>query len=390
MIFRPTIAQINLDALLSNYRVFKALNQNQFFCPMIKANAYGHGDIEVAKLLANENPSALGVGLIEEGVRIREAGVKAPVLFFGVINKASVGVLAPYSITPVISDWEQLTLVKEAYANTGLNIHLKMNTGMHRYGFAVTEAEKLNDTLKQLPGLRIQGLMTHLASGEDFGLKDSFSQNQVEQFLQAYKRLDVAKLAQLHLFNSNGLASYSHSSLSRESSSSSRPPFGSRPGIGLYGYLPLIKSLQDRLTPALSLASKVVHVSMVKSGETVSYGRSWTAKRASVIGVIPLGYADGLPRALSNRGRVLIGGQFVPIVGNVTMDNIMIDLTDLNYGREPANYMDQEIILLGRDSGGREILATEWAAIAHTIEWEILTSISERVPRIFKGGTPPC
>jgi len=378
-VLRPTIAKVDLTALIANYKSLQAMNQDAFFCPMVKANAYGHGDIEVVKALSPYRPSAFGVGLIEEGIRIRSSGLRDPILFFGAINKNCLEPLKTYQITPVISDWEQLELVKKTSAR--IKVHIKVNTGMHRYGFSLDELEKLKEALALCPNVFVKGVMSHLASGEDFWKQNSYSEQQLKKFLSGVQILNIRNKIDLHLFNTTGIVSY------YSKGEGDQIKLGARPGIGLYGYSPDAVNEKINLKPILSLHSKVVHINRVRAGDTVSYGRSWQAKRDSLIGVVPIGYADGLPRALSNKGRVLVFGYFAPIVGNVTMDNIMIDLTDAAEAESCPNLIGIDVILLGQDNDGNSISVTEWARQTGTIEWEVLTSLSERIPRLFFGGS---
>jgi alanine racemase len=380
--YRPTFATIDLKALSKNFMALKKLQKSSFICPMLKANAYGHGDVEVARALEKNKPSAFGVGLIEEAVRLRSAGIKSPILFFGAIDRSSVHALGEYSITPVISDWEQLELIKLVAKRKSVTIHLKINTGMQRYGFNydMQTLQLLNEALNQLKNVKVDGIMTHLACGEDFSLKESFSRVQLRRFLDAYKTIPKLNKCLLHIFNTTGLISYSQSDLAHD------VELGSRPGIGLYGYAPSLSWAVTHLQPILSLYSRIVHITRVKKGNSVSYGRSWTAKQNSIIGIVPIGYADGLPRALSNKGNVLISNQLAPVVGNVTMDNIMVDLTKISKIQGSDSLLGKDVILIGQDHGSNKILVSDWSKLTGTIEWEILTGISERVPRVFRGG----
>jgi alanine racemase len=223
--------------------------------------------------------------------------------------------------------------------------------------------------------------MTHLACGEDFQKEDSFSKTQLKKFEQAVLRLKKTKNLVAHIFNTTGLLSYNQKPIQSELA------MGARPGIGLYGYAPDVTNNRVKLSPVLSLYSQIVHIRKLRKGESVSYGRSWCAKRDSIIGIVPVGYADGLPKALSNRGRVIVKGQFAPIVGNVTMDNIMIDLTDLEEAKSREDLFGSKVTLIGETHEGLSITVSEWANLSETIEWEILTRLSERVPRKFIGGS---
>jgi alanine racemase len=403
MIIRPTIAKINLKALLHNYHYLYDLTESlsrhkkkPFFCPMVKANAYGHDLKLISMALSSLNPSALGVGLVEEALQIRDWGITTPLLFFGALNQEALSMIEDHRITPVVGSWDQFHRIKEQAFKAGtqsFKIHIKIDTGMHRFGFHPQELESLGYSLEEVSqNLEVVGVMTHLASGEDFTAgQGSFSFQQIKKFIEGLNRLKrylTLDKVELHIFNTLGLMSFQQ----EKELGSSLFSFGSRPGIGLYGYTPGYTPqyiAESPLQPVLTLVSHIVHLLWVEKGESVSYGQGWVAPKKSLIGVIPMGYGDGLPRSLSNQAEFLIKGIRVPLVGRVTMDSIMVDVTPLAESLQIKSkgsfhhLLGTEVTLLGSDKEGNTVSLSQWSQWAQTIEWEILTGISARVPRII-------
>lgn len=379
---RATHAQIDLRALVHNFQLLDSSHPHPFMCPMIKANGYGHGDIEIAGALIRAGAKHLGVGLIEEGVRLRDAGVTQDIIFFGVIDPNNVQAIIDYKLTPVISGLDQLEWMTEAAKERGVVArgHLKLDTGMHRFGIWYEQATQAFEALAS-SGFKLNGVMTHLAEGEDIHDPKGFTATQLARFEEALVpgRVKFPGLV-THVYNSAGVLG------AIGLSSPGLNQHGARPGISLFGYSPIECDMAEQLRPVMHLKSKVVHIQKVAAGDGVSYGRSWTATRDSVIGILPMGYADGLPRGLSNKAKVLVQGELCPLVGNVTMDNVLVDLTNLapKYGAEGLKF--SEVTFFGYDEKGQFLSAHEWAQHTQSITWEILTRIGERVPREFVGG----
>lgn len=370
---RPTFVKIHLDHIAKNFDQFKALSSaRHFFCPMIKANAYGHGDIQVAQKLTAQGCTTFGVGLVEEGLHLRKAGVTKPqILVFGFTGKEAVREMLQAQLVPVVSDFRQLETLIEALKistrSARQSIHLKINTGMNRLGFTENEIDKLAATLTTHPQLQIVGCGTHLMTSEDLGGDTGSSYAQLQSFSQILKKLPLEKSCSLHAYNTSG-AVYSH----RRTEIAEQFPYGSRIGLGLYGYasVPLDQSL--KLYPAMSFLSRIVTVQNVKKNGRVSYGGTWTATRDSRVGIVPAGYADGIPTQLSSKGAVQLGGVAVPIVGRVCMDYTLVDVTDME------NAVDQEVEFFGTRLSAHTV-----AEKTGTITYDILTRISERVPRLY-------
>lgn len=366
---RPTVAEIDLAALKKNLTKLRALaGDDVFFCPMIKANGYGHGAVELAKFLINEGVEHLGVSLIEEAIEIRNAGVKTAVLVFGSFNDiSSAQACIDYRLTPVISTRSQLNVLEQVAADKDLEFHLKFDTGMNRLGFSPQFASQLRTHIAKFQKWNLKGVCTHLLRGDDASTAAGFSLKQLQSFkvvTDAFEGLNIS----FHALNSSGLV---HLDPKHKISS-----LGARPGIALYGGYPGFDQV-------MTLKSKIISTREVEAGHSVSYNATWTAKRKSLIGVVPIGYADGVFRKLSNNFHVLCCERRIPAVGTVNMDYVLVDLTDLKDQLSSLGE-GEEVVFFGRQ-GRAEISALEWAKILDTITYEIFTSISNRVPRVYVG-----
>ena len=384
---RPTKAVINLNHLRENFLFLRSLAPQSFFCPMIKANAYGHGDIEVALALEKAGATHLGVALIEEGQRLRGMGVKCDLLFFGLMERAGAQACLEAGLTPVLNNWEQIRILQSVASGQVMKVHLKFDTGMHRLGFEPEDALVLQDFLQNNPDFRLEGVMTHLHTGEDASSPDGASFQQMRDLQKAAAFFQEWQ-PQIHSLNSAGLLNFvEHRTRGSSELSGVSLSHGARPGLSLYGFSPLESgNFSDRLKPVMSVSSKIVSVKQVLAGQGVSYGHSWKAARSSWVGTIPAGYADGYHRVLSNQAQVLVEGHRVPVIGNVTMDYLMVDLTELVGAGGAEAFLWKDVTLFGYDSRGNLLSAKELAVAAKTITWEILTSVGERVPRILQGS----
>jgi alanine racemase len=375
--FRPTRAVIHLEHLAQNVRELKkAVGPDIFFCPMVKANGYGHGDIEIARALEKEKIDSLGVGLIEEGILLREMGIKSQLLFFGTCDELGGRAVREYNLIPVLSTWDQLRAL-ESVLEKGHPVHLKIDTGMHRLGFGLQDLPKLAQQFSSPGNLKLQGILTHLHTGEDADRLDGSSFEQLRRFQDVEAMFRSANIFS-HTLNSAGLLNFlKHRGKALPHGISNRQ--GVRPGLAIYGLAPVPTDLP--LKPVMSLRSEIVKYHAIPAGEGTSYNMTWKAHRDSVIGVIPIGYADGYHRLLSNKGEVLFRGRRVPLVGNVCMDYLMVDVTDALKGENADSLRPEPVTLFGFDDQGNLISATELAQKAQTISWEILTSVGERVPK---------
>lgn len=383
--FRRTFAEINIEHLVHNWSQIKSLAGDRFICPMVKANAYGHGDVQIAQALEEQSVLGLGVCLIEEGLLLRAAGIKTDILVFRGFDRRGAEKMLEYQLTPVVSTWEQIEAL-EAVADTPVKVHLKFNTGMNRLGFNAGEAEKLDQHFAHSKKLRLKAILSHFACGEDSHLDDGFSAQQTQVFAQL---VDFFKPHSIysHLLGSGGIAGLAYQKKHRpnESTYLTKENWGFRPGLMLYGYQPAAHFTEVDLKPVMSLKSVVNNVRRVKAGESVSYGRTWTATRDSLVAIVPIGYADGVHRLISNRAHVLFAGQRVAVIGKVCMDFLMLDVTDA-YDKLPnINWHEEEVVLFGYDDKNNFLSAQEHAEATETIVWETLTAVGERVPRHFKG-----
>ena len=366
----PTIASVDLSALTSNLR-----QARQFLSPgcdilaVVKADAYGHGAVAVARALAREGVTRFAVATIQEGAQLRDDGIRAQILVMGALPPAQLADLLGYALTPVIYE---PNIAEELAARLGAQpipypVHLKVDTGMGRLGLLPDQVLPLLQSTAFQGALRLEGLMTHLADADN--ADPAYTKIQIERFQVVLAGLRQAGLSVplIHAANSAAILGHpaAHFNLVR-------------PGIMLYGYSTAPQSGQAAtLQPVLSLRSRIAQVRSLAQGDSVSYNRSFVATRPSKIAVLPIGYADGYSRALSNRGHVLVRGRKCPVVGRVCMDMTLIDVTDL-----PEIRPGDEAVLIGRQ-GADAILATDLAAWSGTIPYEVLCGIGPRVPRVY-------
>ncbi len=371
-LFRPTHVQVHLDRLMKNFKTLKAFNpENPFICPMIKANAYGHGDVAVAKALSQVGCQHLGVASVEEGLQLRKSHVTETILVFGFTGRAAAKAILEGRLTPVISDFDQFTDLALA-ATQPFDIHLKLNTGMNRLGFQEKDLAGVLNVLAKNEHFNLVGVGTHFYSGGDLADPQSGAFAQ-DQCFRAMIAKFPSKNITFHAYNSAAIASLYHKRKGFR--------FGFRPGLLVYGIDPKENlSIKPLVSPVMEFKSKIVSLQQVKSGDVVSYGGIWQAPKDSTIGIVPAGYADGVCRSLSNCGEFLVKGQRVPIRGRVCMDYTMVDLTELKESAE--NLYQEEVVLFGKQ-GDQEISVEEMARQAGRIHYEVLTGISERVPRIY-------
>jgi len=364
---RPLWAEVDLDALAHNVRVLKARAQGAQLWAVVKANAYGHGAVGVARAALEAGADGLCVVCLEEAEELREAGIGAPILVLGPSEPAQARRIVELGVIPTVASRELALALADAAAARDLlqPVHIKVDTGLHRFGLRPPEAIALARFLRQVPQLRVEGLFTHFASAED-GDK-TYTLEQYRLFLAVAGELDWVPVR--HVSNTATILDMPEMSLEMV-----------RPGVGIYGCYPAGPRPDVELRPVLSLKSRVQRLTWLEPGESVSYGRTWRARRRSLVALVACGYADGLPRVLSNRGWVLVRGRRAPIVGRVCMDMCMADVTEV-----PDVAVGDEVVILGRQ-GEEEIRAEEVAALCDTISYEVLCGIGPRVPRLFLRG----
>lgn len=363
---RRTRARIDISALRHNLELLKKWNGPAFFCPMVKANAYGHGELLIARAVEQASVSAMGVALIEEGVALREGGIKSPVLTFAPLAPEGAAAAVKYQLTAVIGRFEDIAAFDRVKPEAPVGVHLKFNTGMQRLGFDSEEIPRLKSELQARPWLKIEGVCTHLTHGEDALTPGQPTQKQLAKFLEMTAGFPGVR--------------HAHKSASLAVLKADRPNdgIGARPGIGIYGLPHDGRTAGEGLRPVLTWTTEIVNVHTVEKGESVSYSARWTAPRKSVIGVVPMGYGDGYMRILSNKGVMLCRGKKVPVVGSVCMDYILLDLTDIC--AEGKVQPGEHVVVLGRQ-GSEEVSAADIAELAGTIAYEVVTNISRRVAR---------
>jgi alanine racemase len=367
---RPTAATIDLGALAHNYAEAARRAGDRKVLAVVKAHAYGHGAVPVARKLVELGCAMLGVATVEEGRDLRDAGITVPILVMGPVFPEQAEVLVRAKLTPTVFTEELARALADTITGTTqtVNVHVKVDTGMGRIGVTAEEALAFVTTISGLPGIKVEGLMTHFA---DADLRDkAFAAAQLDRFEAIIKALEAKGISipLRHAANSAAVLEYDRALLTMV-----------RPGLMLYGYNPLESGTAVDLRPVLSLSTRIAFVKEVPAGVPISYGRTYVTKRESLIATIPIGYADGYGRGLSNKGEALVRGARVPVAGRVCMDMTMLDVTGV-----PGVVEGDEVVLIGRQ-GGERITADDIAAKTGTIAYEVLCGISGRVPRIIKS-----
>ena len=383
-IFRRTFADINLENLEHNWNlVQKTAADDRFICPMVKANAYGHGHAQVGLSLQRSGANFLGVCLIEEGLELRSAGLKTDILVFRGFDKRGAEKILEYQMTPVVSTWNQIQALESA-ADEPAKVHLKFNTGMGRLGFDSNEAEKLFEYFKKSKKLKLKAIATHLSESADSLSADGVTAKQIKLF-QNIKNYFQPLNVYAHALNSGGVQALAESKFLNLDSAVTSHAWGMRPGLMLYGYSSNSAFKALDLKPVMSFKSVINNLRNISAGEGVSYNTTWKASRHSKVAIVPAGYADGIHRVLSNKAHVLVCGERVPIVGQICMDFFMIDMTDLCQKFNRQEWEEEEVTIFGSDDAGHLLSADEVSKLSSTISYETLTSVSARVPRHFKG-----
>lgn len=364
---RPTYVTVDLGRLAANYKAIRArVPADVRIMAVVKADAYHHGAAAVARTLERLGVDYLAVALVEEGIALRAAGVTRPVVLLSGPYGLPPRELARLRLQPVVFDLATLAWLT-AGADVPIPVHIEIDTGMTRLGFRPAEIPVLLQMLGAGDRLRVAGLMTHFACADDD--PDPKTPVQIDAFrrvVEQFRRAGIAP-ALLHAANSAGLVRF--------------PGVGTmvRPGILLYGVEPRPGLGADwGVEPVMRLRTAVLQVKAVPAGTTVSYGATFATTRPSRIAVLPIGYADGLPLAMSNRGHVLIGGTRAPIVGRVCMDMTMVDITDVPGDVRPGD----EVVIIGRQ-GDATVGAHDVARTIGTIPYEVLCALSSRVPRMY-------
>ena len=362
--------EIDLAALTHNVKQLKNLLSPQTeLMAVVKADAYGHGAIAVSKTVLQAGASWLGVATIPEGIELREAGIEAPILLLGATHTAAqVRAIAQWHLQPTICTAKQALIFSEVLVSLDryLSVHAKLDTGMSRLGIPWQDATEFVQLVNGLPNLKLASIYSHLATADS--PDPGFMREQQQRFKLAIEQIKIAGINPPRLHLANSAAALADPDLHYDLV---------RVGLATYGLYPAphLQAIAN-LKPAMQVKARVTQVKTIQAGTGVSYGYQFIAQRPTHIAVIGIGYADGIPRNLSNKMQVLVRGQFVPQVGAVTMDQLMLDVTDI-----PNLEVGEVVTLLGKD-GKNQITADDWAETLGTISWEILCGFKHRLPRV--------
>lgn len=362
------VVEVDLNSIKHNFTYVKKCCQGAYaasIIPVIKADAYGHGAESVAKFLSNLDIYAFGVAYLCEAISLRETGIKNRIIvFFDTIDASDI---IRYDVIPVVYNLkiaEQLSS-NAIKLNTRIDVHLNIDTGMGRLGFLFDrDISIINDKISKLPGINIIGVMSHFSEADL--LDREFAKLQLQRFTNAKKQLpNIHKNAIWHISNSAAVLSFNEARLNAV-----------RPGLMLYGYNPF-GDVDDKLKTAMKVKTQLIDVRSIPEGRPISYARTFITKRQSLIGIVPIGYADGYSRLYSNQAYVIIRGQKAPVVGRVCMDVTMVDVTNIKEVK-----INDEVILLGEDEGAK-ISAYELSKYANTIPYETIISLGNSNSRRY-------
>jgi alanine racemase len=366
----PTWAEVSLSALKHNFKELQKLAKGSEVLPVVKANAYGHGLVPVSKVLLQAGAKFLAVAFVQEGMALRQAGLKNPILVLTPTLPGEIPNLLKNKLIPQVSSVDGAKEISKAARKLRLGlvaVHVKIDTGMARVGIQVNRVIQEIEAIRRVPGIQIQGVYTHLATAD--WTDPLYAWKQITLFRQALEKINRQGMAPAtHVANSAALITYYPQSKGT----------WVRPGIALYGVYPN-PGMKNRikLIPVMQVKTRVLHVKILEKGESVSYGRTYKAKKKMKVATLGMGYADGLLRSLSNKGYCLIKGKRVPLIGTVCMDMTMVDVS-----RVPGVKVGDVATFFGRD-GKAFLPVEEQAAWAGTISYELLCAVGERVPRIY-------
>jgi alanine racemase len=369
MIYRPLWAEINLRALRTNFLAIKKCVGNEVgIIATVKQNAYGHGLVAAAKVLDKLGAVFFAVESIEEAIVLRQNKITRPILILTAVLPQFAFAFIKYKLIPTIVDIDFALALNRAALNkkTIVPIHVKIDTGMGRLGIYYTEAGAFIEQLRGLPGIKLEGVYTHFSCADT---DKQYTQQQINLFNRLVEQLSKQGIIfkYRHCANSAGLINYPASWFNLV-----------RPGLVLYGINPQGPG-KLQVEPVMALKTKVVFIKTITKGMSVSYGRTYIAKKNTRIATIAVGYADGYQRALSNKAKVIINNKIFPVVGRICMDHTMVDV-----GSNSHIKVGDEVILIG-SSGKKQVTAQTLADLAQTIPYEITTCLSSRVPRVFRN-----
>jgi len=374
---RPVWLEINLDAIAHNVKTIKQIvGENTQIIAVVKANAYGHGAIEVSETLLENGVTMLGVGVVDEGIVLRKAGIKAPILVCGLTTGDQFESLVLHNLTATVCDLRTAQILSRIAdkRKKRVRIHIKIDTGMGRLGILSKDTLNFVKEISEMKNIEIEGIFTHFAaSNEEDGI---YTRKQFEKYKKALLELEEEgiNIPLRHVANSAAILHSSSLHLNAV-----------RPGIALYGLFPSPKTKRTiQLKPAAEFKTKIVFLKKVPAGKSIGYGRTYITTKSSRIATLPVGYADGYSWLLSNKGEVLVRGRRAPIIGRICMDLCMIDVTHIS-----GVQIGDEVVLWGKQ-GSEMISAEEVAQKIGSIVYEVICMVDkERVPKVFiKNGKP--
>lgn len=364
---RPTWVEIDLDALTSNYEeIRRIVGPDIKILGVVKADAYGHGSLECARTLCDAGVDMLAVAFIDEAIALRQGGITEPILLLGFTAKEHIPDLVRWDVIPGVYQLDFARELSDYCVEAGIRhpIHIKIDTGMGRIGIGWRDAAKEIEVMSQLEGIELQGLYSHFSTAD--ATDKTYTNEQIQRYQQVVAELEEKDIPIpiKHMANSAGIFDVEGVHFDMV-----------RPGIILYGLYPSAEVDRSKidLKPVMTLKSTIVHLKTIQSGESVSYGNNFVATEDRLIGTLPIGYADGYTRMLNGIAKVWIAGQLVPVVGNICMDQCMIDLTDID---EVSLYDEVELF-------GNNISADILAEALGTINYEITCMVNKRVPRVY-------
>ena len=371
-VVRPTLVVVNLDRLAENYQAIQQKVAPAKIMPILKANAYGHGLVETARWFQTLGADYLGVAVLEEGILLREQGIHIPILVLGGILGNQIPHFIKYDLTITASSVEKIWQVDEIAEQLGVRarVHLKIDTGMERIGVHYYSAHSLLEAAVQCRFIDLEGIYSHFANAESADL--SYTRLQLERFqevLYFFEKHSLPVPRYRHISNSGGILQLPEANFDIV-----------RPGLLLYGVYPDPATYRSiRVKPGLSWKSRVVYFKVIQPGHPVGYGSTWQTNHMVRAVTVPVGYGDGYFRSMSGKAEVLIRNKRYPVIGRISMDQIVVNI------EWESAYNDDEVVLVG-EMGGEQITVEELATWAGTIPYEILTNINTRVPRIYIGG----
>lgn len=368
---RPVWAEINLDNLAHNIKEIKRVTKAKEIIGVVKADAYGHGALDIAPTLLDNGVTRLAVAVLNEAVELRRGGIQCPIMILGYTPPNLLDLLIKYDIEQTVYSYDLAKEIsdKAIEGSKIAKIHIAFDSGMGRIGFLPREEDISEvERISKLPNIKIDGIYSHFSTADE---KDkNYTYEQLKKFNWFYNILQERgiQINIRHIANSAAIIDMPETHFEAV-----------RPGVILYGYYPSeeVDKTKVYLKPVMSLKTNIVHLKKVPIGEYISYGRKFKTERESIIGTLPVGYADGYTRSLGEEAKVIINGKLVPVVGRICMDQCMVDLTNV-----PDVNLGDEVILMGEDSESK-MTADELASILGTINYEVLCMISRRVPRVY-------